>query len=148
MALETASLPQSPVAITKDDFEWLEMAEFDTNAIHELLYEPTEETGNGGSETLMQEANTSKTGLDKGLPGESYWWQDEIKELEKFDWPSMVGRETLEQCNDMVGDWYGDSCVEGINDFFEIGDYSFSSHNANLYDEIGYIGLWQENYDL
>ncbi|KAL3633670.1 hypothetical protein CASFOL_022432 [Castilleja foliolosa] len=142
MASETSSFSQSPLTITtNDEFEWLEMAEFDANTINELLYEPTEVES---VETLVQDIEVIEA--TESSPVKNHWCLDEIGELENFNWlDNMVEQEILAPCND-VADWYGATCMEEINQVHEIGDYSLS-HKADLYDEIGYIGLWQENYD-
>ncbi|KAL6506783.1 hypothetical protein OROHE_022220 [Orobanche hederae] len=144
MASETSSLSQTSTITTKDEFEWVEIIEFDANVINELLYEPIQEVES--CETLMHDVEVmTKATPTPGLPLESYWCSDQIQELENFNWLDMVEQELSEPCTD-IADWYGKPCMEEINEVFEIGDYSFSQ-NGYSYDEIGYIGLWQENQD-
>ncbi|KAL6554460.1 hypothetical protein OROMI_020133 [Orobanche minor] len=144
MASEISSLSQTSTITTKDEFEWVEIIEFDANVINELLYEPRREVES--CETLMHDVEVmTKATPTPGLSLESYWCSDQIQELENLNWLDMVEQELSEPCTD-IADWYGKPCMEEINEVFEIGYYSFSQ-NGYLYDEIGYIGLWQENQD-
>ncbi|KAK4437477.1 hypothetical protein Salat_0081600 [Sesamum alatum] len=122
-----------------DDFEGLEVTEFDPNTLQELLYEPGEEVESGAAFMQPKEVD----GSDLSLTVDNYWVVDDIKDdVQDFNWVYMV-EETSPPCNEM-GAWYDGQCIEELTQIFEMGDYSLSQ-GAILCDEIGYIGLWQEN---
>lgn len=144
MASESSASSLSQSSLTnKDEFEGLEVTEFDANALWELLYdEPMEEeveSGGGGAPMQAMEV----IGLNPDLVVENYWCFDDIKnDVQDFNWLHII-EETSTPCNDMDG-WYEGPCMEEMNEIFEIGDYSLA-HSAIMCDEIGYIGLWQDN---
>ncbi|KAL7086507.1 hypothetical protein ACP275_13G006200 [Erythranthe tilingii] len=131
---EPSSLSQSSL-LTIDEFEGLEAIEFDPNTIRELLYEPLEGVVHDGDETLMEFAESKIP----DLLFDSDWCLDDIDNTQNFDWLDLVEEESP-LCNDM----YGGICMEDMNQVFEIQDYSLS-HTPIVYDDIGYLGLWQEN---
>ncbi|KAL2246001.1 uncharacterized protein LOC105178714 [Sesamum indicum] len=134
----SATVPQSSLT-NMDEFEGLEVTEFDPNTLQELLYEPAEELESGAA--FMQPKEVDGTNLSPTV--ENYWVLEDIKDdVQDFNWLYMV-EETAPPCNDL-GAWYEDQCIEELSETFVMGDYSLS-HNAILCDEIGYIGLWQEN---
>lgn len=141
MATQSSSLSQSSLTI-KDEFEGLEVQEFDANALWELLSdEPVEEAEIGG-DGPMQATGT----LSGPYPMvESYGVVEGINNdnVQDFDWLHIIMEETYTPCNDMGG-WYGGPCMEDMNEILVMGDYSFA-HSAIMSDEIGYIGLWQDN---
>lgn len=141
MASKSSSLPQSSLATIPDEFEGLEVMEFDQNTLHELLYDPSNEVENNETHVQDMEVNKSSPGSEV----DSYWFLDDIEKAQSFNWLEDMIEEASPLCND-VGAWYEGVCMEERNGFFGIGDYSLShTANANMYDEIGYLGLWQEN---
>lgn len=136
MASESPSFSQSSLT-TKDEFEGLEVQEFDANALWELLSDEPAEIGGDGP---MQATEVDTP----DLVVESYGCLEGINDnnnVQEFDWLRIMD----ETCNDMGG-WYVGPCMdmEDMNDILAMGDYSFA-HSAIMSDEIGYIGLWQDN---
>ncbi|KAL1555434.1 hypothetical protein AAHA92_11172 [Salvia divinorum] len=125
----------------KDEFEEIEVAEFDANVLWELLHDEAteeEEAGHDGS-APKQNAEVADSNPNSGV--ESYWClnNNNSNNIEDFNWFHIM-EETSIPCNDMGG-WYGEPCME-MEEILEIGDYTFS-HTAIFSDDIGYIGLWQ-----
>lgn len=131
---------------TNDEFEGIEVAEFDANGLWELLHdEPGEEEAAGGGGAPMQAMEADGPKPDTLV--ESYWCLNDFNNnnsstVQDFDWFRIM-EETSTACNDMGG-WYGEPCMEEMNQILEIGDYSISQSEI-LADEIGYIGLWLDN---
>lgn len=140
--------PSSLSSVTKEEFEELEVAEFDANVLWELLHdEPSkEEAGSGGGAPMQAMEAVSQ---NPATVAENYWCLNNVvinnndDMVEDFDWFRIM-EETSTTCNDMGG-WYGETCMEEMNQNLEIGEYYSVSHSAILCDEIGYIGLWHDN---
>ncbi|PIN11509.1 hypothetical protein CDL12_15878 [Handroanthus impetiginosus] len=137
MASESYSVSQS-LLTTEDDFEGLGAAEFDPNMLQELLYEPGEEVE---GEAFLQSTEVAEANRIPAV--ETNWClNDTNDDVQSFDWLDMV-EETSAPCNDLEA-WYWGECMEEINGTFDIGEHSLSN-SAIMSEEIGYIGLWQEN---
>ncbi|KAG8387167.1 hypothetical protein BUALT_Bualt03G0225000 [Buddleja alternifolia] len=136
MASEITTFSQSSTLI--DEFGGIEITEFDPNALRELLYEPSgkeEEEEKESGEAVMQSMEVP--GTDSELVVDSYWCLDDInEEVRDFNWVDMV--------EEISAPWYGSTYMEEMNEIFEMEDYTLSQSEI-LTDEIGYIGLWQEN---
>lgn len=134
--MESEPEPSSPPSLlpsltTKDELEGIEVAEFDANALWELLQDEPKEEEKAPMETIHLNPDTSAF--------ESDWSLNENND-DMVDWFRMM-EETSIACSEMGG-W----CMEEMSQILEIRDYSFSySHTPILSDEIGYIGgLWHE----
>ncbi|KAG6404757.1 hypothetical protein SASPL_132333 [Salvia splendens] len=126
---------------SKDEFEEIEVAEFDVNVLWKLLHdEPTgeEEAGRDHDGAVpKQTAEVTDSNLNSGI--ESYWCLNNNDNIADFNWFHVM-EETSIPCNE-IGGWYEEPCME-MDEILEIGDYTFS-HTTIFSDEIGYIGLWQ-----
>ncbi|CAI9759901.1 unnamed protein product [Fraxinus pennsylvanica] len=130
MASNLSTGSQSSLTTT-DELEELEIMEFDATMLRELLEEPKEEVRDDKVYTMEMEKNSTLE--------DNYQCLDNI---ENFDWLHIM-EESPFPCDD-IGVWYQGTA--DVVETIELYDcFRIPSPALVPYDEIAYIGLWEQN---
>ncbi|PHT51841.1 hypothetical protein CQW23_06303 [Capsicum baccatum] len=120
-----------------DEFEDLEVTQFDEDTLREVLFEEEEKTNYDNSNIVHDCVMQLQPMVIEMAP--NYAKNEEELVIEDFEWLEMM------ELSDTVG------CHEGgVNEIFDVGEIAFDfdfSHFCSSFplEEIGYDALWQNS---
>lgn len=130
---------QIPILSPKiiDEFEDLEVTQFDEDSLRELLFEEELEPNNYDNNIVVQDSVVQPMVVDMApnftkIEEEGEEEEEELA-IEDFEWMEL---------SDII------VSHEGVNEIFDVGEFNFDfSHFCSSFpmEEIGYDVLWQNN---
>ncbi|MCD7450135.1 hypothetical protein HAX54_003702 [Datura stramonium] len=138
-----SQVPILSPSIIVDEFEDLEVTQFDEDTLRELLFEVEEPNSNNNNNNIVQDCLIQPMMVDEMAPNFAKIKEEEEEELviEDFEWLEMM--ELTPNSTDTI------ACHEGVNEIFDVGEFAFDyfSHFCSSIplEEIGYDALWQNN---
>ncbi|XP_059281503.1 uncharacterized protein LOC132035243 [Lycium ferocissimum] len=118
---------------TIDEFQDLEVIQFDEDTLRELLYEVEQELN---CDNIVQDCVTQPMVIDMD-PNFAQIEEEELV-IDDFEWLEMM---ELSHADTIA-------CPEGVNEIFDVGEFAFDfSHFCSSIplEEIGYDALWQDS---
>lgn len=138
--MDVTQIPILSPNINIDEFEDLEVTQFDEDTLRELLFEEEEELEpNCDNNISVQDVAIQPMVVDMAsnfTKNEEEEEEEEELVIEDFEWLEM-----MELSNTIA-------CHEGVNEIFDVGEFDFDfSHFCSSFpmEEIGYDVLWQNN---
>ncbi|XP_059281504.1 uncharacterized protein LOC132035244 [Lycium ferocissimum] len=118
---------------TIDEFQDLEVIQFDEDTLRELLYEVEQEPN---CDNIVQDCVTQPMVIEMA-PNFAKIEEEELV-IDDFEWLEMM---ELSHADTIA-------CPEGVNEIFDVEEFAFDfSHFCSSIplEEIGYDALWQES---
>ncbi|XP_060209667.1 uncharacterized protein LOC132636696 [Lycium barbarum] len=118
---------------TIDEFQDLEVIQFDEDTLRELLYEVEQEPN---CDNIVQDCVTQPMVIEMA-PNFAKIEEEElvIDDFERLEMMELSHADTI-------------ACPEGVNEIFDVGEFAFDfSHFCSSIplEEIGYDALWQDS---